>query len=116
MILAAAVSSSTGSSFIHDILVFCHYLFEFAFPVLGLAILFLLYKSSDEIKIWHLGVPLVIGWLATGQFASLATSSSKIAHGGAAHLGTAVSDVSVGTLVVLIVLVIGVVFLIRREA
>jgi hypothetical protein len=110
----AQAGGSTASSFTHDILVFAHYLFEYAFLVLGLVIVFLLYRSSPEVRIWHIGVPMILGWLATGQYKFLLTSTTKIANGGAAHLGTAVSNVSVGTLLVLVVLVVGLIVLIRR--
>jgi hypothetical protein len=109
-----ALASSTGSSFTHDILVFAHYLFEYAFLVLSLGIIFLLYRSSEEVRIWHIAIPLVLGWLATGQYEALLNATEKISHGGAAHLGTAVSDVSVGTLLVLVGLIIGLVVMIRR--
>lgn len=110
-----AVSNATGSSFIHDILVFAHYAFEYALPILGIGILLLLFRSSPDIRIWHLGIPLALGWLITGQYKALDSATEKIAHGGAAHIGTAVSNVSVGTLLFLIALIVVVVVLMRRQ-
>ena len=111
----AKAGSSTGGSFLHDILVFAHYAFEWALPILGLGVLLLLFRSSPAIRIWHLLIPLVLGWLVTGQYKGLDTATGKIAHGGAAHIGTAISDVSVGTILILVVLIVTVVVLMRRQ-
>jgi hypothetical protein len=112
--LAQTGSSSTGGSFFHDILVFAHYFFEWALPILGAAVLLFLFHSSKAIQWWHLAVPLALGWLLTGQYMALSNATEKIAHGGAAHIGTARSDVSVGTLFILIGLIVLVFFMARR--
>jgi hypothetical protein len=108
---APHISGNSGVG--HDVLVGLHWIFLFAFPV-GAVILFILIVRSDPvIKLWHLVVPLVIGWLAASQFSALDRASHDITHGAAAHLGSAKSDVSPGEFFILIGMIVLVVFMRR---
>lgn len=113
-LLAAGIPKGTGFSLVHDILIIAHYLFAWAFIVLGLGVLWVVYSAHPAVKLWMLVIPAVLAWLATGQFPVLQKWSDNLAKGASAHIGTATSDVSPGTLAVLIVLVAGGIFLIRR--
>ena len=113
-LLASGIPKGTTSSLWHDLLIIAHYLFAWAFVVLGVLILFLIYRAHPAIKLWYLAVPLVLGVLATGQITQLDKWSTGLSKGASAHIGTATSDVSPGTLAILLVLVVGIFIVLRR--